>query len=56
MKLVHGRIKLELHERRRGEGAPLLLLHALRGSSEDWETGIEVWRGVCLTTRTRSPR
>ncbi len=45
MKLVHGRIQLELHERRRGEGAPLLLLHALRGSSEDWETGIEVWRG-----------
>ncbi len=45
MKLVHGRIKLELHERRRGHGAPLLLLHALRGSSEDWETGIEVWRG-----------
>ena len=45
MKLAHGRVKLELQERRDGEGAPLLLLHALRGSSEDWEDGFEVWPG-----------
>ena len=45
MKLVHGRVKLELHERRGGEGAPLLLLHALRGSSEDWGDEFEAWPG-----------
>ena len=45
MKLVHGRVKLELHERRSGEGTPLLLLHALRGSSEDWGDEFEACPG-----------
>lgn len=37
MRLKHGHITLELHELRGGEGLPLLLLHALRGSSADWK-------------------
>ena len=45
MKLVHGRVTLELYERRRGDGAPLLLLHALRSSSESWDGGFEAWPG-----------
>lgn len=37
MRLKHGHLSLELHELRAGDGLPLLLLHALRGSSADWK-------------------
>jgi pimeloyl-ACP methyl ester carboxylesterase len=38
MRLKHGHIWLELHELQAGDGLPLLLLHALAGSSADWKT------------------
>jgi pimeloyl-ACP methyl ester carboxylesterase len=44
MRLKHGHIHLELHELRGGEGTPLLLLHALRGSCADWHSPPQ-WRG-----------
>jgi pimeloyl-ACP methyl ester carboxylesterase len=36
MKLINGRIELQLHELRGGEGLALLLLHELGGAAEDW--------------------
>ena len=36
MRIRHGRVGLELHELAGGQGAGLLLLHALYGSSQDW--------------------
>ncbi len=44
MELRHGRITLALRRVREGEGTPLLLLHALRGSSADWGAGPD-WPG-----------
>ena len=43
--LKHGRVSLALHTLRRGEGTPLLLLHALRGSSVDWNGTPGAWGG-----------
>jgi pimeloyl-ACP methyl ester carboxylesterase len=43
--LRHGRIWLELHERRRGDGVPLLLLHGLGGSARDFGSGYDAWGG-----------
>jgi len=45
MRLRHGRIELELHQRARRDGLPLLLLHALYGSSADWGEAVAVWPG-----------
>jgi pimeloyl-ACP methyl ester carboxylesterase len=48
MELRHGRVALALRRVREGEGTPLLLLHALHGSSDDWGKGPEGWPGpVC---------
>ncbi len=43
-RLRHARIEVTLHRLREGEGTPLLLLHALRGSSADWGAGPD-WPG-----------
>jgi pimeloyl-ACP methyl ester carboxylesterase len=48
MRLRHGRVSLALHERKGGEGMPLLLLHALRGSSADWPAAVDAWPGPVL--------
>jgi len=56
MQVSHGRVSLELHEHRGGEGVPLLFLHALRGSADDWlqpgagvrRLAAELWRGPIL--------
>jgi pimeloyl-ACP methyl ester carboxylesterase len=40
-----GRIGLALHELAGGEGTPLLLLHALGGSSRDWGEDAFAWPG-----------
>jgi len=45
MRITHGRIQLELHERARRDGPVLLLLHALFGSSADWGDTAAVWPG-----------
>jgi pimeloyl-ACP methyl ester carboxylesterase len=45
VRLRHARIWLELHERRRGDGAALLLLHGLGGSARDFGPAFDVWRG-----------
>ena len=45
MELHHGRVALELHRVREGEGMPLLLLHALHGSSADWGAAPAAWPG-----------
>ena len=48
MELRHGRIALALRRVREGEGTPMLLLHALHGSSADWGSGPAGWPGpVC---------
>ena len=48
MELRHGWVTLALRRLREGEGQPLLLLHALHGSSADWGTGPETWPGpIC---------
>jgi pimeloyl-ACP methyl ester carboxylesterase len=44
MRIKHGHVELELHQLQAGEGLPLLLLHALRGSSADWRLPLE-WGG-----------
>lgn len=44
MRLKHGHIELALHELRAGDGLPLLLLHALRGSSAAWKLPLS-WPG-----------
>ena len=46
MRIKHGRVTLELHELVRREGLPLLLLHALYGSSADWGEAPGSWPGA----------
>jgi pimeloyl-ACP methyl ester carboxylesterase len=45
MRIKHGRIHLELHELAQRDGLPLLLLHALFGSSADWGEAPGLWPG-----------
>jgi pimeloyl-ACP methyl ester carboxylesterase len=45
MRITHGRHRLELHELAQRDGAPLLLLHALFGSSDDWGETAALWPG-----------
>src|SRR5262249_28271494 len=45
MRLRHGRISLELHELAQRHGPPLLLLHALFASSDDWGEAPALWPG-----------
>ena len=54
-RIAHGDVALALRERRVGAGEPLLLLHALAGSSADWglavDAGVErCWRDCCMLT------
>ncbi|MBW2315363.1 MAG: alpha/beta hydrolase [Deltaproteobacteria bacterium] len=44
-KLQNGRVTLALHQRKAGEGTPLLLLHELYGSSAGWATEVDAWPG-----------
>jgi len=46
MRITHGRVALELHELSRRPGPPLLLLHALFGSSDDWGEAPAMWPGT----------
>lgn len=44
--LTHGRISLALHELRKGDGAPLLVLHGLgEATGRDLPTGVDAWPG-----------
>jgi pimeloyl-ACP methyl ester carboxylesterase len=45
VKIRNGRVSLELHPHKGGEGTPLLLLHALYGSSAGWGDEIDRWPG-----------
>lgn len=45
IKLQHGHMWLALHRLQAGEGAPLLLLHALAGSAHDWDAQALGWLG-----------
>jgi pimeloyl-ACP methyl ester carboxylesterase len=45
VRIRNGRVEIVLHERTAGEGTPLLLLHALYGSSADWGAEVETWPG-----------
>lgn len=45
MRIKHGRVCLELHEVAQRPGPNLLLLHALYGSSQDWNPPAINWRG-----------
>ena len=45
MRIKHGRISLELHERRSGGAPSLLLLHELFGSAGDWSAEVDAWPG-----------
>jgi pimeloyl-ACP methyl ester carboxylesterase len=45
MELKHARLQLKLHPLREGDGEALLLLHALGGSSRDWEGQRLSWPG-----------
>jgi pimeloyl-ACP methyl ester carboxylesterase len=45
MRLIHGRVALDLHQLAQREGVPLLLLHALYGSSQDWGETPAAWPG-----------
>jgi pimeloyl-ACP methyl ester carboxylesterase len=45
MRLQHARTALELHELSHRDGTPLLLLHALGGSSLDWSEAPALWPG-----------
>ncbi len=44
--LRHARVTLALHPLAAGEGTPLLLLHGLGGSAEDWRAARVVWPGA----------
>jgi pimeloyl-ACP methyl ester carboxylesterase len=46
MRIRHGRLALELHELARRDGPALLLLHALYGSSRDWDGVMPAWSGA----------
>jgi pimeloyl-ACP methyl ester carboxylesterase len=46
MRLVHGRVELELRDLRGGDGPSLLLLHGLWGSSADWGPEVKAWPGA----------
>ena len=46
MRIKHGLVTLELHERARRDGPALLLLHALYGSSADWGEAPATWPGA----------
>lgn len=46
MRLLHGRVELDLRELQRGDGPRLLLLHGLWGSSADWGPEVEAWPGA----------
>ncbi len=46
IRLLHGRVSVELHEVRSQRGPTLLLLHALRGSSDDWDAEPRTWPGT----------
>lgn len=43
--LQHARVSLALHELQPAQGLPLLLLHALGGSAEDFRAAPPVWPG-----------
>jgi pimeloyl-ACP methyl ester carboxylesterase len=43
MRLQHGRVSIELHTLKGGQGRPLLLLHALGASAETWPTAALSW-------------
>ena len=43
--IAHGDVSLALHVRRATAGEPLLLLHALGGSSADWGVAVDAWPG-----------
>lgn len=43
MRLLHGRVSIELHTLKPGKGRPLLLLHALGASAEGWPSAILDW-------------
>lgn len=45
MRLRHARSALELYELSHRDGPPLLLLHALGGSSADWSEAPALWPG-----------
>jgi pimeloyl-ACP methyl ester carboxylesterase len=45
MRIRHGRITLELDQIAEGNGVPLLLFHALFGSSADWGEAPAPWPG-----------
>lgn len=45
VEIHNGRVRLALHERKGGAGVPLLLLHALYGSSADWPAAVDGWPG-----------
>jgi pimeloyl-ACP methyl ester carboxylesterase len=45
MRIKHGRISLELHERRSGSAPTLLLLHELFASACDWGAEVDAWPG-----------
>lgn len=48
MRIRHGRVSLELRERKAGQGTALLLLHALHGSGADWTDEVDAWPGPVL--------
>jgi pimeloyl-ACP methyl ester carboxylesterase len=43
MRLLHGRVSIELHRLKPAEGRPLLLLHALGASAETWRAAALAW-------------
>jgi pimeloyl-ACP methyl ester carboxylesterase len=43
MRLLHGRVSIELHTLKPAKGRPLLLLHALGASAETWPETMITW-------------
>ena len=56
MRIHHARTAIELHELAHGDGLPLLLLHALDGSSADWGELPALWPGRVYRARLLRPR